>query len=82
LELSAPHEPLMVAREHLPVSCIFNNRLPSLLIDQVDIITPELVLRGFIVCHDMQRAHSDLQGEDNFSPIHHEERRLARGSIG
>jgi hypothetical protein len=33
LELSAPHEPLMVAPEHLLVAYIFNNRLPSSLID-------------------------------------------------
>jgi hypothetical protein len=77
LELSASHEPLMVAVEHLPVACIFNSRLsPSL----VDIFTPELVLHGFIVCLDTQRVHGDLWGEDNLSPAHHEERRLSRSS--
>jgi hypothetical protein len=60
LELSASHEPLMVAPEHLSIACIFNSRLSPLLIDQVDIITSELVLRGFIVCLDTQRAHDDL----------------------
>jgi hypothetical protein len=33
LELSASHEPLVVALECLPVACIFNSRLPSLLVD-------------------------------------------------
>jgi hypothetical protein len=33
LELSAPHEPLMVASECLLVACIFNTRLPSSLVD-------------------------------------------------
>jgi hypothetical protein len=80
LELSASHEPLMVVPESLPVACIFNSRLLSSLINQVDIITSELVLRGFIICLDTQRAHGDLRGEDSLSPIHHEERRLARGS--
>jgi hypothetical protein len=82
LELSVSHESLMVAPECLPVACIFNSRLPSSLVDQVDIITPELLLYGFIVCPDTQRAHADLRGEDSLSPIHHEERRLARGSTG
>jgi hypothetical protein len=82
LELSASHEPLMVALECLSVACIFNRRLPSSLIDQVEIIMLELVLRGFIVCLDTQRAHGDLWGEDNLNPIHHEERHLTRGSTG
>jgi hypothetical protein len=50
LELSALHEPLVVAPERLPVAYIFNSSLPSLLVDQVDILTSELVLRGFVVC--------------------------------
>jgi hypothetical protein len=82
LELLASHEPLVVAPEHLPVPCIFNSSLPSSLIDQIDILTPELVLRSFIICLDTQRAHGDFQGKDSFGPIHHEERRLSRGSTG
>jgi hypothetical protein len=50
LELPALHEPLVVALERLPVAYIFNSSLPSLLVDQVDILTSELVLRGFVVC--------------------------------
>jgi hypothetical protein len=33
LELSAMHEPLIVALERLPVACIFNSRLPPSLIN-------------------------------------------------
>jgi hypothetical protein len=82
LGLSASHEQLVVASERLPVACIFNSRLSSSLIDQVDIITPELVLRGFIVCLDTQRAHGDFWGKGGLSLIHHEERRISRGSTG
>jgi hypothetical protein len=80
LELFASHEPLVVAPERLPVACIFNSRLPSSLIDQVDILTPELVLRGFVICLDTQRVHDDFEGKDGLGPIHHEERRLSLGS--
>jgi hypothetical protein len=52
LEHSAAHEPLLVAFECLTVPCIFNSRLSSSFIDEVDILTPELVLCGFIVCLD------------------------------
>jgi hypothetical protein len=52
LELFASHEPLVVAPELQPVACIFNSRLPSSLIDQVDILMPKLVLHGFIICLD------------------------------
>jgi hypothetical protein len=80
LELFALHEPLVVAPECLSVTCIFNSRLPSSLIYQVNIVTPELVLRGFIICRDTQRAQGDFGGKDGLGPIHHEERRLSHGS--
>jgi hypothetical protein len=82
LELPASHEPLVVAPERLPVACIFNSSLPSSLVDQVDILMSELVLCGFDVCLDTQRAHGDFRGKDDLDPIHHEERRLSRGSTG
>jgi hypothetical protein len=82
LELPALHEPLVVAPERLPVACIFNSSLPSSLVDQVDILMSELVLCGFDVCLDTQRAHGDFRGKDDLDPIHHEERRLSRGSTG
>jgi hypothetical protein len=82
LELLTSHEPLVVALERLPVACIFNNSLPSSLVNQVDILTPELVLRGFVVYLYTQRAHGEFRGKDDLDPIHHEERRLSRGSTG
>jgi hypothetical protein len=52
LELSAARELLLVVFECLVVPCIFNSRLPSSFIDEVDFLTPELVLRGFVICLD------------------------------
>jgi hypothetical protein len=80
LELPALHEPLVVAPERLPVAYIFNSSLPSLLVNQVDILTSELVLRGFVICLYTQRAHDDFRGKDDLGPIHHEERCLSHGS--
>jgi hypothetical protein len=50
--LLVKHKPLVVAPERLSVACIFNSILSSSLIDQVDILTSELVLRGFVICLD------------------------------
>jgi hypothetical protein len=44
------HKPLVVALEPLVVLCILESCLPSSFINKVDIITSELVLRGFVVC--------------------------------
>jgi hypothetical protein len=52
LELSAMHEPLSIALECFMVPCILNGRLPSSLIDEVDIFMLELVLCGFVICLD------------------------------
>jgi hypothetical protein len=52
LELSAMHEPLLLAFECLVVPCIFDSRLSSSLINEVDIFTSELVRRGFVICLD------------------------------
>jgi hypothetical protein len=82
LELPASHKPLVVAPERLSVACIFNSSLPSSLVDQVDILTPELVLHGFVICLYTQRAHDNFRGKDGLDPIHHDERRLSRGSTG
>jgi hypothetical protein len=82
LELPAMHEPLVIALECLTVPCISDNYLPSLLIDEVDIITPELVLCGFVICLDTGGAHGDFWGEDGLSPVHQEERCFLCGSTG
>jgi hypothetical protein len=52
LELPATHEPLVIAPERLTVLCVSDSCLPSSLVDEVNIITPEQVLRGFIICLD------------------------------
>jgi hypothetical protein len=82
LELLATQEPFVVAPKRLLVPCSFNSRLPSSLIYQVDIFMSELVLCGFVVRLDTERAHGDLWGEDGLSPVHHEGRRLTCGSTG
>jgi hypothetical protein len=76
------HKPFVVALKHLPIPCIFNSRLASSLIHQVDIFMPELVLCGFVIRLDTERAHGDLRGEDGLSPVHDEEMRLTCGLIG
>jgi hypothetical protein len=60
LDLPASHKPLVVAPERLLVACIFNSSLSSLFVGQVNILTSELVLRGFVICLDTQRAHGDF----------------------
>jgi hypothetical protein len=60
LELSATHESLLVALESLTVSCIFNSRLPSSFIDEVDILAPELVMHGFVIDLGTYGAHGDF----------------------
>jgi hypothetical protein len=61
-KLSAMHKPLVIALERLMVLCILDSCLPPSLIDEVDIITLELVLRSFVVCLDMGGDHGDLWG--------------------
>jgi hypothetical protein len=79
LELPTMHKLLVIVPECLMVPCILESFLPSLLIDEVDIITPELVLRGFVVCVDTMGDHGDFRGDNSLGPIHQEERRLPRG---
>ena len=47
-EFPTMHEPLMVAPERLVVACISDCGLPPPFVDQVDIISPEFFLQGFI----------------------------------
>jgi hypothetical protein len=79
MELPTIHEPLVIASERLTVPCILGSCLPSSLIDEVDIITSELVLCGSVVCLDMEGDHGDLRRDNNLSPIHQEERCLPCG---
>jgi hypothetical protein len=82
LELSAMHELLLVVPEHLAIPCIFNYRLPSSLIDKVDIFALELILHGFIVCSNTEGAYGDFREEDGLSPVHQKERRFSSGPTG
>jgi hypothetical protein len=43
------HKPLVVGPKHLAVPCILESCLPSSFVDEVDIITSDLVLHSFIV---------------------------------
>jgi hypothetical protein len=53
--------------------------LPSSLIDEVDIITLELVLRGFIICLDTGGDHGEFWGDNDLCPVDQEQRCLPRG---
>ena len=47
-ELPTVHEPLMIVPERLVVACISDCCSPPSLVDEVDIVTPLLLLHGFI----------------------------------
>jgi hypothetical protein len=81
LELPTIHEPLVIVLERLMVPCILESCLPSSFIDKVNIITPELVLRSFIVCLNTRGGYSDFWGggDNSFIPIHQKERCISRG---
>jgi hypothetical protein len=73
------HKPLVIASERLTVPCISESWLSYSLVDEVDIITPELVLRGFVICLNTRGDHGDFWGDNRLDPIHQEERRLPYG---
>jgi hypothetical protein len=79
LELPATHELLVIALERPTVLRVSHSCLPSSLIDEVDVITPKLVLCSFIVCLDTGGAHGDFRGDDSLNPIHQKERCLPYG---
>jgi hypothetical protein len=60
LKLSTIHKLLVIVSEHLVVPCILESCLPSSFVDEVDIITPSLVLRGFVICLNMRGDHGDF----------------------
>ena len=47
-ELPTVHEPLVIALERLVVACILDCCSPSSLVNEVDIVTPLLLLHGFV----------------------------------
>jgi hypothetical protein len=68
LELPTMHKPLVIASERLEVPCISKSYLPSSFVDTVNIITPELILRGFVVCLNTGGDHGDFWGDNSFGP--------------
>jgi hypothetical protein len=42
------HKPLVVVPERLVVPCILDRRSPSMFVDEVHILTPQLFLHRFI----------------------------------
>ena len=47
-ELPTVHEPLMIAPERLVVACISDCYSPPSFVDEVHIVTPLLLLHGFV----------------------------------
>ena len=47
-ELPTLHEPLMIAPERLVLACISDCCSPPSFVDEVDIVTPLLLLHGFV----------------------------------
>ena len=47
-ELPTVHEPLMIAPERLVVACISDCCSPSSFVNEVHIVTPQLLLHGFV----------------------------------
>jgi hypothetical protein len=76
LELPTMHEPLVIVLKRLTIPCVSKSCLPSSLVNEVDIITPELVLRSFVICQDIGGDHSDFRGDNVIYPVHQEERTL------
>jgi hypothetical protein len=79
LELPTMHKPLVIAPKHLTVPCISESYLPSSLVDEVDIIMPELVLCSFVICLDTLGNHGDFWGDNDLCSVHQLERCLPRG---
>jgi hypothetical protein len=79
LELLTIHKLLVIALERLTVPCILESCLPSCLVDKVNIITPKLVMRGFVVCLNMGGDHGDFWRDNSFGPIRQEEMCFPRG---
>ena len=47
-ELPTVHEPLMIAPERLVVECISDCCSPPSLVNEVHVVTPQLLLHGFV----------------------------------
>jgi hypothetical protein len=76
------HELLVVTPERLVVPCISDGCLPSALVDEVHIFTPQLSLHRFLKSLDPRGTHDDFRGKTGFGPVDQEERGLPGGSAG
>jgi hypothetical protein len=76
------HEPLLVVPERLVVPCISDCRLPSVLVDEVHVFTPQLFLHRPIESLDPWGAHDDFRGKAGFGPVDQKEWGLPGGSAG
>jgi hypothetical protein len=63
------HEPLVVTPEHLVVPCISYGCLPSVLVNEVHVFTPQLSLHRFLKSLDPRGTHDDFLGKTGFSPV-------------
>jgi hypothetical protein len=59
-ELPAMHKLLMIALKRLVIPCILERCLPSSFINKVNIITPELVLRDFVIFLNMGKGNGNF----------------------
>jgi hypothetical protein len=76
------HKLFVVAPERLVVPCISDGCLPSALVDEVHVLTPQLSLHRFFVSLDPRGAHDDFRGKTGFGPVDQEERGLPGDSAG
>ena len=81
-ELPTLHEPLMIAPEHLVVACILDCCSPPSFVDEVDVVTPQLLLHGFVESLAPWLAQVDFRGKACFGPVDQEEWGLPDGSSG
>jgi hypothetical protein len=73
------HDPLTVAPERLVVTCISDRRLSSALVDEVHVLTPQLLLHRLIKRLDLWGVHKGFWGKAGFGPVDQEERGLPGG---
>jgi len=71
---------LMVTPERLTITRILDGSPPSRFFNEVNVISPELVLRDFVVRLRSVGIPGNLWREDGLRSIHHEERGLTSGS--
>jgi hypothetical protein len=74
------HEPLVVTLERLVVPCISDCCLPSVLVDEDHVLTPQLFLHRLINRLDPSGAHKGFRGKAGIDLVDQEERGLLGSS--